>query len=62
MQPVTDTLHAPPPTAAAHHKRPFAHDPGRWERERSRALVTGHVRDSTCSAACEPVIVYERTP
>ncbi|MGW2766084.1 hypothetical protein [Streptomyces sp. NPDC001275] len=44
------------------HKRPFARDPGRWEREPSRALVTGHVRDSTCSAVCEPVIVYEPTP
>lgn len=59
---MTDTLHTPPPTAAAHHERPFARDPGRWDRERSRALLTGHVRDHTCSAACELVLVYERTP
>ncbi|MFJ9544120.1 hypothetical protein ACIRPX_43925 [Streptomyces sp. NPDC101225] len=59
---MTDTLHTPPPTAAAHHERPFTRDPGRWEKERSRALRTGHVRDHTCSAACEPVLVHERTP
>ncbi|MGW0632054.1 hypothetical protein [Streptomyces sp. NPDC002758] len=59
---MTDSLHTPPPTAAAHHERPFTHDPERWEKERSRALQTGHVRDHTCSAACEPVLVYERTP
>ncbi|MEU5632084.1 hypothetical protein ACH47C_23235 [Streptomyces rishiriensis] len=59
---MTDTLHTPtPPTAAAHHARPFTRDPGRWEKERSRALRTGHVRDHTCSAACEPVLVHERT-
>ncbi|MFG2961397.1 hypothetical protein ACGF5O_47740 [Streptomyces sp. NPDC048291] len=56
---MTDTLHTPPPTA--HHERPFARDSGRWEKECSRALRTGHIRDHTCSAACEPVIVYERT-
>jgi hypothetical protein len=54
--------HTPtPPTAAAHHERPFTRDPGRWEKERSRALRTGHARDHTCSAACEPVLVHERT-
>lgn len=59
---MTATLHTPPPAAAPHHERPFTRDPGRWERERSRALRTGHVRDHTCSAACEPVLVHERTP
>jgi hypothetical protein len=58
---MTDTLRTPPPTAAAQHRRPFTLDPGRWEAERSRALRTGHVRDTTCSAECEPVMVYERT-
>lgn len=43
-----------PPTE--HHQRPFAHDPGRWETERGRAL-----RDSTRSAEHQPVPVYERT-
>ncbi|MFF7987122.1 hypothetical protein ACFZDK_49980 [Streptomyces sp. NPDC007901] len=55
---MTDTLHTPPPTD---HGRPFARDSGRWEKECSRALRTGHIRDHTCSAACEPVIVFERT-
>ncbi|MFC9916686.1 hypothetical protein [Streptomyces sp. NPDC127197] len=59
---MTGTHRTPPPAAAAHHERPFARDPGRWERERFRALRTGHVPGSTCSAACEPVLVYERTP
>ncbi|RPF30270.1 hypothetical protein [Streptomyces sp. TLI_185] len=59
---MTGTLHTPPPAAAGNHERPFTRDPGRWERERSRALRTGHVRDHTCSAACEPVLVHERTP
>ncbi|MER5913030.1 hypothetical protein ABT124_21640 [Streptomyces sp. NPDC001982] len=58
---MTDTLHTPPPTAAAHHARPFTRNPQRWEKERARALRTGHVRDHTCSAACEPVLVHERT-
>ncbi|WP_435260389.1 hypothetical protein [Streptomyces sp. 1222.5] len=59
---MTDALHTPPPpTAAAHHQSPFTRDPGRWEKERSRALRMGHVRDHTCSAACEPVLVHERT-
>ncbi|MER5924922.1 hypothetical protein [Streptomyces mirabilis] len=60
---MTDTLRTPPPTptAAGQHRRPFTLDPGRWEAERSRALRTGHVRDHTCSAECEPVLVYERT-
>ncbi|MFE9454888.1 hypothetical protein [Streptomyces sp. NPDC006739] len=59
---MTATLHTPPPAAAGHHERPFTRDPGRWDRERSRVLRTGHVRDHTCSAACEPVLVHERTP
>ncbi|MFD9511154.1 hypothetical protein [Streptomyces mirabilis] len=59
---MTDTLRTPPPpTAAAQHRRPFTLDPSRWEAERSRALRTGHVRDHTCTAECEPVLVYERT-
>ncbi|MEU2284248.1 hypothetical protein ABZ614_20275 [Streptomyces sp. NPDC013178] len=48
-------------TAAAHHRRPFTRDPGRWEKERSHALRTGHFHDDTCSAACQPVLVHERT-
>ncbi|WP_406410488.1 hypothetical protein [Streptomyces sp. NBC_01614] len=48
-----------PPTA--HHQRPFTGDPGRWEKESSRALRAGHVRNGTCSAACRPVLVHERT-
>ncbi|MFD9657698.1 BREX-2 system phosphatase PglZ [Streptomyces mirabilis] len=58
---MTDTLRTPPPTAAGQHRRPFTLDPSRWEAERSRALRTGHVRDHTCTAECEPVLVYERT-
>ncbi|MEU9545581.1 hypothetical protein [Streptomyces mirabilis] len=59
---MTDTLRTPPPpTAAGQHRRPFTLDPGCWETERSRALRTGHVRDHTCTAECEPVLVYERT-
>ncbi|GGJ56517.1 hypothetical protein [Streptomyces brasiliensis] len=58
---MNDTLHTPPPTAAAHHERPFSRDPGQWEKERSRARRSGHVQDGTCSSACEPVLVYERT-
>ncbi|MFD4604369.1 hypothetical protein ACFWPQ_40930 [Streptomyces sp. NPDC058464] len=56
---MTDTLHTPPPTA--HHERPFARDLGRWEKECSRALRTGHICDHTCSAACEPLLVHEHT-
>ncbi|GAA0611548.1 hypothetical protein [Streptomyces crystallinus] len=58
---MTDTPHTPPPTAAAHRERPFTRDLGRWEKERTRALRTGHVRDPTCSAACELVLIHERT-
>ncbi|MCX4429554.1 hypothetical protein [Streptomyces mirabilis] len=59
---MTDTLRTPPPpTAAGQHRRPFTLDPDRWETERSRALRTGHVRDHTCTAECEPVLVYECT-
>lgn len=53
-------LHTPPPPTA-HRERPFTRDPGRWEKERSRALRMGHVRDHTCAAACETVLVHERT-
>ncbi|MGY9066905.1 hypothetical protein [Streptomyces sp. CAS3] len=56
---MTVTLHTPPP--AAQHQQPFTRDPGRWERERARALRAGHVPDHTCSAACELVLVHERT-
>ncbi|WP_406436475.1 hypothetical protein OHB14_62295 [Streptomyces sp. NBC_01613] len=59
---MTDTLHTPPPTAVAHHEHPFTGHPRRWEKEHARALRTGHVRDHTCSADCEPVLVHERTP
>ncbi|MGK5695066.1 hypothetical protein ACSNOJ_19520 [Streptomyces sp. URMC 128] len=58
---MTQTLHTPPQTAAAHHRHPFTRDPGRWDKESTRALRTGHVRDSTCTAACQPVLVHERT-
>ncbi|MEV8597285.1 hypothetical protein [Streptomyces sp. NPDC052012] len=57
---MTDTLR-PSPSAGAHHERPFPRDPGQWEKEHSRALRTGHIRDHTCSDACEVVIVHERT-
>ncbi|MGW9026898.1 hypothetical protein ACWGQ5_22495 [Streptomyces sp. NPDC055722] len=57
---MTDTPHTPPPTA--HHERPFIGHPGRWEKERARAARTGHVRDHSCSDACEPVLVHEHTP
>ncbi|MFE7958731.1 hypothetical protein [Streptomyces sp. NPDC057413] len=57
---MTDTRRTPP-AAGAHDERPFPRDPGRWEKEHSRALRTGHIRDHTCSDACEVVIVYERT-
>ncbi|MFJ9121337.1 hypothetical protein ACIRJO_38150 [Streptomyces sp. NPDC102394] len=57
---MTNTLHTPP-TAAAHHERPFNGHPRRWEKERALAQRSGHVRDHTCSADCEPVLVYERT-
>ncbi|MGI3225017.1 hypothetical protein ACRJ4B_14935 [Streptomyces sp. GTA36] len=58
---MTDTRRTPPPTTAVHHQRPFTRDAGRWEKERSRALRTGHVRDHRCSLVCEPVLVHERT-
>ncbi|MFE6335244.1 hypothetical protein ACFVOK_18805 [Streptomyces sp. NPDC057798] len=57
---MTDSLHIPQPPPA-HHERPYPRDLGRWEKERSRALRTGHLRDRTCSAACEIVLVHERT-
>ncbi|MGW2492366.1 hypothetical protein ACWCV9_34880 [Streptomyces sp. NPDC001606] len=57
---MTDTPRTPP-TIGAHHERPFPQDPGRWKKEHSRALRTGHIRDHTCSDACELVLVYERT-
>ncbi|MGW7243867.1 hypothetical protein [Streptomyces sp. NPDC054804] len=58
---MTDILHTPPPTAAADHERPFARDSGRWDKECSRAWRTGHIRDHTCSADCEPLLVHEYT-
>ncbi|WP_328499623.1 hypothetical protein OG828_49175 [Streptomyces sp. NBC_00457] len=58
---MTDTLHTPR-TAPQQPLRPFARDPRRWEEERSRALLTGHVcRDTACTGTCEPVLVCERT-
>ncbi|MFC8094677.1 hypothetical protein [Streptomyces sp. NPDC057301] len=56
---MTQKFHTTPPTA--HHQGPFTGEPGRWEKESSRGLRDGHVRDSTCSAACQPVLVRERT-
>jgi hypothetical protein len=58
---VTRTPHTPSQSAAAYHRHPFTRDPGRWQKESTRALRTGHVRDSTCSPACQPVLVHERT-
>ncbi|MGW7258669.1 hypothetical protein [Streptomyces sp. NPDC054834] len=57
---MTDTRCTPPPPGFAQHRHPFTADPGRWKAERARALRTGHVRDHTCTAECEPVLVYER--
>ncbi|MGW5062783.1 hypothetical protein ACWEQ2_36675 [Streptomyces sp. NPDC004096] len=57
---MTDTPPHTPPTTA-HHERPFTGHPGRWEKERARAERTGHVRNDSCSQACEPVLVHERT-
>ncbi|WP_031487314.1 hypothetical protein [Streptomyces bicolor] len=59
---MTDTLRTPPRRAPQQPLRPFARDPRRWEEERSRALLTGHVcRDTACTGTREPVLVYERT-
>ena len=58
---MTDTRRTPSPPGFAQHLHPFAAAPGRWEAEHARALRTGHVRDHTCTAECEPVLVYERT-
>lgn len=52
---MTDTVHPPPPAVAAHREGPFARGPERRDRERSRTLLTGHVRDHACSPACELV-------
>jgi len=57
-----DPFHTPPWTAPQQPLRPFACDPKRWDKESSRALRTGHVRGPACSAACELVLVHERTP
>ncbi|MFF8932279.1 hypothetical protein ACF1AO_34005 [Streptomyces longwoodensis] len=58
---MTDKLHTSK-TAPRQALRPFAHDPHRWEEERSRALLAGHIcRDTACTSACEPVLVHERT-
>ncbi|MFE1840718.1 hypothetical protein [Streptomyces sviceus] len=54
-------LHTPR-TAPQQPLRPFARDPRRWEEERSRALLTGHVcSHTTCTGTCEPALVHERT-
>ncbi|MGI5144197.1 hypothetical protein [Streptomyces sp. CA-106110] len=58
---MTDTRPTPPPPGFAQHRHPFTADPGRWEAEHARALRTRHVRHHTCTAECEPVLVYERT-
>ncbi|MER6678545.1 hypothetical protein [Streptomyces sp. NPDC000983] len=58
---MTGTRPTPSPTAATQHECPFPHDPQRWERERSHALRTGHIRDHTRTAAREPVLIHERT-
>ncbi|MFF5481031.1 hypothetical protein ACFY5C_27420 [Streptomyces sp. NPDC012935] len=47
--------------SAAHHQRPFTGEAGRWEKERTRALRTGHLCEGTCSAARRLVLVHERT-
>ncbi|MEV4040398.1 hypothetical protein [Streptomyces umbrinus] len=56
-----DPLHTPPWTAPQQPLCPFACDPKRWDKESSRALRAGHVRGPGCSAACELVLVFERT-
>ncbi|MFD9204185.1 hypothetical protein ACFWDP_38725, partial [Streptomyces anthocyanicus] len=49
-------------TAPQQPLRPFAREPRRWEEERSRALLAGHVcHDTACTGTCEPVLVHERT-
>ncbi|MFE5191689.1 hypothetical protein [Streptomyces sp. NPDC056628] len=58
---MTDTRRTPPPSGPAQHLHAFAATPGRWETKRARALRTGHLRDHTCTAECEPVLVHERT-
>lgn len=58
---MTDTRRAPQPSGRAQRLRPFAATPGRWETEHARALRTGHPREETCTAKCQPVLVYERT-
>lgn len=58
---MTDTRRTPSPPGFAQHLHPFAAAPGRWEAEHARALRTGHVRNHTCTAECEPVLVYEHT-
>ncbi|HET6856136.1 MAG TPA: hypothetical protein VFH94_03445 [Streptomyces sp.] len=58
---MTHTPRTPPPTTAALQQRPFTRRPGRWRKEQSRALRTGHRRGSTCTAECRLVLVYERT-
>ncbi|MGW7410475.1 hypothetical protein ACWGI9_43590 [Streptomyces sp. NPDC054833] len=58
---MTDPGRTPPPPGFAQHHHPFTADPGRWEAEHARALRTGHVRDHTYTAECEPVLIYERT-
>lgn len=56
---MTDT---PSTARTARPLRPFARDPRRWEAERSRALLSGHIcGGTTCTGACGPALVYERT-
>ncbi|MFE2644453.1 hypothetical protein ACFXDO_18035 [Streptomyces nigra] len=57
---MTDTRRAPQPSGRAQRLRPFAATPGRWETEQARALRAG-LREDTCTAKCQPVLVYERT-
>lgn len=50
-------------TPPAPRLQPFAQDPGRWEKARSRARHTGHLcRGTWCTQTCEPVLIRERTP
>jgi hypothetical protein len=59
---MTRTLHTPPRTAPRQPLRPFAREPRRWAKERSRTLRTGHVCPGpACPGTCEPALVYERT-
>ncbi|MGW3651663.1 hypothetical protein [Streptomyces sp. NPDC000878] len=58
---MTDSFRTPLP--AAPRLRPFAHDPARWDRERSRALHAEQIAHETGAPieAGEPYLVHERT-